>query len=81
MKGSLPLFDPWLRATYVLFVAVGLFGMSSCEKITELSEKVGDLVKSDEGPEKFASVVGEEEGKKIISEESRIVLLEFYSDT
>lgn len=78
-------FTPWScnvrEILRTLPIVVGLMGLSSCDKMSELSDKVSSLWSEEEKAEGSVSVVGEKEGKAIIAEESRIVLLEFYSDT
>jgi len=56
--------------------------LASCEKLTEIKGKAMGLLddvseKSDSG----LNAVGEKEGKAIIADEARLVLVEFYSDT
>lgn len=58
---------------------VGLCAVTSCDKVSDLTEKVSGLWEEE-------STVGvvevdEKEGKSIIAEESRLVMVEFYSDT
>lgn len=69
-----------------------LLTLTSCDKISDLAGKAKDMTKglvgSDE-EEKEANTasaagvesVDEEEGKTIIKEEARLVVVEFYSDT
>lgn len=58
---------------------VGLCAVTSCDKVSDLTEKMSGLWEEE-------STVGvvevdEKEGKSIIAEESRLVMVEFYSDT
>lgn len=71
------------KASCVLLIVLGVMGMSSCDKASELSEKVSSLWDSEDlgNYDSEVSDVTEQEGKAIISEETRMVLLEFYSDT
>jgi len=79
------------RMRCLLYLSFGLFAvsLSSCEKFKEMYRDFADKVKeeSEKGDGKKeelssqVSVVREAEGKKIIDEEKRLVILEFYSDT
>lgn len=66
---------------------VMVFATLSCDKASELVDKAKRLVGMDEeggDSESLASevtVVGKEEGERIIAEEKRIVIVEYYSDT
>lgn len=64
-----------------MLIAFGIIFISSCDKMSELGEKAGNLWSEEEKFDAVVSEVGEKEGKAIIAEESRMVLLEFYSDT
>ena len=65
------------------FLVSGVSILVSCDKVTELTDKMGDLLNSEDSGDYNSEVsdVREEEGKEIISEETRMVLLEFYSNT
>ncbi len=59
-------------------------GMASCDKMADLTDKAKGLLGGDESS--AAGVVeveqvDEEQGKGIISTESRMVIVEFYTDT
>jgi hypothetical protein len=58
--------------------------LASCDKLADLTDKAKGLLGGDESSD--AKVVGvekvdEEQGKGIISTESRMVIVEFYTDT
>ncbi|BDS06021.1 hypothetical protein NT6N_10610 [Oceaniferula spumae] len=70
----------------VIFGGLLLVGVTSCDKVSEITDKAKNLF--DDSVQKAESagsaeviVVGEDEGKSIIADESRLVLVEFYSDT
>lgn len=59
-------------------------GMASCDKMADLTDKAKGLLGGDESSAaKTVEVeqVDEEQGKGIISTESRLVVVEFYTDT
>ena len=72
---------PKTAVNCIVISAISVFSLTSCDKLTELKEKVGDYIGDDDGPDGKTSVVDEKEAKTIIAKESRLVLLEFYSDT
>lgn len=61
--------------------AVALFGLASCDKVSDLADKVSGLWSDVSGDGGGVAVVGEEEGRAIIAEEPKLVMVEFYSDT
>lgn len=80
------------RPIFALPVVLATFSLSlvSCDKIKDLAQSATEKVKElKDGKEDVAQyegvvdvlVVSEKEGKAIIVEESRLVMVEFYSDT
>lgn len=76
-------------ACFTTFVAAGSLFLVSCDKAKELAKTASDKIKdlksdqseSVEGVVSEVTSVGEAEGKEIIKNEKRLVILEFYSDT
>lgn len=68
---------------FATFLVSGVSILVSCDKVTELTDKMGELLNSEDSVDYDSEVsdVREQEGKEIISEETRMVLLEFYSNT
>lgn len=67
----------------VLVVAL-VVGMASCDKMADLTDKAKGLLGGDESSAaKTVEVeqVDEEQGTGIITTESRLVIVEFYTDT
>ena len=54
---------------------VGLCAVTSCDKVSDLTEKVSGLWEEESTVEVVE--VDEKEGKSIIAEESRLVMVEF----
>ena len=68
---------------FATFLVSGVSILVSCDKVTELTDKMGELLNSEDSVDYDSEVsdVREQEGKEIISEETKMVLLEFYSNT
>lgn len=72
---------PALAAVASLLV----FTLASCDQVSDLVDKAKALLGDDKNSadESNAGVeeVNEQEGKAVLAEESRLVMVEFYSDT
>lgn len=79
---------PAIQSAYPVFAVVAsllVFALASCDKVSHLVDKAKGLVggNEDSADESNAGVeeVNEQEGKAVLAEESRLVMVEFYSDT
>ena len=82
----------WISTLLPVVAAVFALSLVSCDKVKELYQAASDKVKeakgdgeeseaSDENLITDVTDVNEKEGKEIIQNESRLVMVEFYSDT
>lgn len=72
-----------LSRSLLLLLSTGLvLPLTSCEKVKELAGTAKGWVSgdSDSNGKNLVVSVNEKEGKEIIAEETRLVVVEFYSD-
>ncbi len=77
----------FLRHFAALVCAIAVMGTTSCDKVKDLTSSaqswLGDDDEKEEGGDQAADVISVDktEGEKIINSESRLVMVEYYSDT
>lgn len=68
-----------------MLAAALVFSLTGCDQVSDLVEKakglVGDDGKPGAGGDATVDKVNEEQAKAVMAQESRMVMVEFYSDT
>lgn len=64
----------------MVVILAGLCAVTSCDKVSDLTDKVSGLWEEEKSANAVVEV-DEKEGKSIIASEARLVMVEFYSDT
>ncbi|MFK7911418.1 MAG: hypothetical protein AB8F34_12580 [Akkermansiaceae bacterium] len=77
-----------LKPLATTFLAISALGLASCDKVKDLTDSAKSWFSDDEKEESDGNgqttevvSVDKKEGEEVIASESRLVMVEYYSDT